>query len=181
MRRVLLSGVILLMISASLVFADTKTDYDHSVNFNKYRTFAWKIDKESDDIVENSLVISRIQDAANRQLGIRGMKEDNRNPDVYLVPHVSAQDMQNVWYSPGPAWNTWGYGGAWGWYDPIVINYVEGTIILDMVDAKTDQLVWRSISTKTGDDLISVQKEKRVDHMMADAFKHFPRWAATEH
>jgi hypothetical protein len=187
MRRVLLAGAISLLISVGVAFADTKTDYDHSVNFNKFRTFAWKIDKASDDVVENEMVLSRIQDAASMQLNVRGMKEDNRSPDVYLVPHVSARDVQNIDYLPGPGWSTWGgygwggYGWGYGWpYDTVVYNYVEGTIILDMVDARTDQLVWRSISTKSGDDLIDVQKEKKVDKMMHDAFKHFPRWAAIE-
>jgi len=172
-----------LMISVSAAFADTKTDYDHSVNFNNYRTFAWKADSnDNDDVVENSMVLSRIQEAASMHLNVRGMKEDNRNPDVYLVPHVTARNVQYYDYYPGPAWDTWGgYGwGPWGWQSPMVINYVEGTIILDMVDARTNQIVWRSVSTKTGDDLISVQKEKRVDHMMEDAFKHFPRWVGSE-
>jgi hypothetical protein len=48
------------------------------------------------------------------------------------------------------------------------------------VDAKTDQLVWRSISTKTGGNLISVQKAKKVDKMMEEAFEHFPRWPSLE-
>lgn len=52
--------------------------------------------------------------------------------------------------------------------------YVEGTIIIDMVDAKTNHLVWRAITTKTGSSLIDVQKEKKVDKIVSDAFKHFP-------
>jgi hypothetical protein len=43
-----------------------------------------------------------------------------------------------------------------------------------MVDAKTNLLAWRSISTKTGSSLIDVQKEKKIDKMVSDAFKHFP-------
>jgi Domain of unknown function (DUF4136) len=55
-----------------------------------------------------------------------------------------------------------------------VAPYVEGTIIIDVVDAKTNRLVWRAISTKTGSNLVDVQKEKKIDKMVSDAFKHFP-------
>jgi Domain of unknown function (DUF4136) len=178
MRRVLLAGVTFLMISVSVAFADTKTDYDHSVNFNKYQTFAWKTDKNNDAIVANSIVLSRIQDAATMQLTVRGMSENDQDPDLYLIPHVTARNVQYVDYFPGAGWNDWGWN-AWNW-NGTVFSYVEGTIILDMVDARTNELVWRSISTKSGDDLIDVQKAKKVNKMMADAFKHFPRWAAIE-
>ena len=178
-RRVLLAGVMFLMISASAALAlDTKTDYDRSTNFSKYHTFAWRLDKDTDRVVENSIVLSRIQEAATTQLNIRGLSESDLNPDVYLVPHVSARNVQTLEYFPGPGWG-WGWGGGWS-NDAVVFNYVEGTIILDMVDARTDQLVWRSISTKSGNDLISVQKEKKVNKMMDEAFEHFPRWPSLE-
>jgi Domain of unknown function (DUF4136) len=64
---------------------------------------------------------------------------------------------------------------AGGWGPSVTVTpYVEVTIVLDMVDANTDRLVWRAISTKTGSNLIDVQKEKKVDKMVSDAFKHFP-------
>jgi len=55
-----------------------------------------------------------------------------------------------------------------------VTPYVEGTIIIDVVDAKMNRLVWRAISTKTGSNLVDVQKEKKIDKVVSDAFKHFP-------
>jgi len=60
-----------------------------------------------------------------------------------------------------------------GWGPNVAVTpYVEGTIIIDMVDAKTNRLVWRAITTKTGSCLIDVQKEKKVEKIVSDAFKH---------
>lgn len=58
--------------------------------------------------------------------------------------------------------------------DLIVNNYVKGTMVLDIVDARTNKLVWRAVSTDTGSDLLDVQSEKTVDKMVKESLEHFP-------
>ena len=53
-------------------------------------------------------------------------------------------------------------------------RYVKGTLVLDMVDAKTNQLVWRAISTDSGSDLLDVHSAKTVDKMVSESLEHFP-------
>jgi hypothetical protein len=173
MKRILSIAAIVLAL-ASISFADTKTDYDHGVNFYKYRTYAWKEPSPDTGIVRNSLVLSRIEGAVNEKLAEKGLRRDDQNPDIYLATHVSARTVQDVNYWPADGWG-YGWGWGWGWGPNVTVTpYVEGTIVIDMLDAKTNRLVWRAISTKTGSSLIDVQKEKKVDKMVADAFKHFP-------
>ncbi len=40
--------------------------------------------------------------------------------------------------------------------------------------AKTNQLVWRAISTDTGSDLLDVQSAKTIDKMVNESLEHFP-------
>ena len=164
------AAMVLMLASVGAVTADTKTDYDHHVNFANYHTYAWKNLPSEDPIVNNSLVQSRIRNAVNEKLSIRGFHEVKQNPDLYLVAHVSAQTVQDIDYYPS-GWG-WGYWGAPS--DVFVYRYVEGTIIIDMVDAKINRLVWRAICSKTGSTLISVQKEKKIEKMVTEAFEHFP-------
>src|SRR5262245_17948459 len=172
MRRILSIAAIVLAL-ASTSFADTKTDYDNGVNVYTYRTYAWKEPSPGTGAVRNSLVLSRIEGAVGEKLAEKGLRRDVQNPDIYLVADVSARTLQDVNYWPADGWGSYGWG--WGWGPSVTVTpYVEGTIIIDMVDAKTNRLVWRSISTKTGSSLIDVQKEKKVDKMVSDAFKHFP-------
>jgi hypothetical protein len=172
MKRMLVTGVVFLALSAVAIAVDTKRDYDHSVDFSKFRTFAWKAaNPESNGVVTNSLVLSRIHDAVSEGLRSKGIVENRTNPDLFVVTHVGAENQQDIDYWPSVGgWRHWGWMGP----DVIVQRYVEGTIVLDMVDAKTNQLVWRSVSTATGSDLIDVQSEKKVDKMVASALKHFP-------
>lgn len=170
---VVLAGCVFLTLTTGS-FASTKTDYDHSVNFEKYRTFAWKnYGRPANGIVNNSIVESRIQNAVNEQLIKKGMREDDRNPDVYVVAHLGAKDMADVEYMPAYGWRHWRWMGP----DVLVNRYVQGTTVIDIVDARTNELIWRAIGTDTGSSVIDVQAEKKVDKMAADAFKHFPRKA----
>ena len=51
----LMGFTIFLTLSSAASAVDAKTDYDHSVNFEKYRTFAWKnYGATSDGIVKTS-------------------------------------------------------------------------------------------------------------------------------
>jgi hypothetical protein len=63
------TGVMLMALTAVVFAVDTKTDYDHSTDFTRYHSFAWKEAKRADGVVANSLVLSRIQTAVAEKLG----------------------------------------------------------------------------------------------------------------
>jgi hypothetical protein len=152
------------------------TDYDHEANFAALKTFEWM--PASKDVVsanasstmfQNSLVEKRFRNAVVTQLGTKGLKEDAANPDFYVVYHTGTQEKVNV--------TNYGYGyGRWGGYGGggvDVQQYTQGTIILDFVDAKTKQLIWRSAATgalsSTPDPASAGEKlEGVVAQMLAD-------------
>ena len=173
MKRVLMTGAVSLLFLVSVaIAADTKKDYDHSVDFRKFHTFALKMPKSNPEgVVNNTLVMSRVQEAIGEQLTAKGMTQASANPDLFVVAHVGAKNMDYIDY-----WPSAGGWRHWRWMGPNVTvqRYVEGTIIVDLVDAKANRLVWRAVTRETADDLLSVQSEKKVDKMIADSFKHFP-------
>ena len=169
---VLVVGCGFLTLTAGAFAVTAKTDYDHSVNFEKYRTFAWKdYETRRSGIVNNSIVASRIQNAVNEQLTKKGLQENDGDPDVYVVAHVGAKNMTDVEYMPAiGGWRHWRWMGP----DMFVNRYVQGTTIIDIVDAKTNELVWRAIATDTGSNVLDVESSKNIDKIASDAFKHFP-------
>jgi hypothetical protein len=87
------------------------------------------------------------------------------------VAHVAAKDVRDVDYLPPlPGWKNWGWMGR----DKVVHEYTKGTIILDLVDARSNKLVWRAVTTDTASDLLDVQSAKNVDKMITDSLEHFP-------
>jgi hypothetical protein len=164
MRKLLFGSVFLLF--AALVLADVRTDYDPSARFNEYRTFAWRMTQaDPTGLADNSLVQDRVQGAVSRELVNKGLRENNAHPDVYLSYSFTTRERADA----DPGW--WGWRHRWD-YD--VYRYTEGILTLDMVDAKTNQLVWRAYGTNTGNDPVDVQSQKKIDKLVSSAFKKFP-------
>jgi hypothetical protein len=171
MKRLTFIPVIALgILAAGSALASVKTDYDHSAQFERYHTFAWRTPRPTNAIVQNSLLDSRVKNDVAREMTARGLTEDRQHPDVYLVYHANA--------APRHEWTQYGGWGGWRrpyWGGPgIVYNYVAESIVLDMVDARTGQLVWRAYMENTGSRLADVQSEKQVAKLVLQAFKHFP-------
>ncbi|MCJ8210378.1 DUF4136 domain-containing protein [Mucilaginibacter sp. RS28] len=110
----------------------------------------------------NSLAAERIKEATILTLQSKGLKLDNEEPDL-LVHYSSAvgRGTRMEYYSPysyywgggfyrpywGGRWGWgwgWPYGGyAWGPTYAVPENYKEGTIIIDLIDRKSNKIVWR--------------------------------------
>ena len=167
-----LRTVALGIVATGAALAAVKTDFDPTAHFEKYQTFAWRSPKNTNTIVQNSLLDQRLRNNVTKQMMDRGMREDPRKPDVYLVYHANAQPRREVSY--------YGGGWGWGWHRPYwggpatVYTYVAGSVVLDMVDAHTNQLVWRAYMTNTGSHLADVQSDKHIHKMVSDAFKKYP-------
>jgi hypothetical protein len=92
----------------------------------------------------SSLFDARLKKAVNSQLEARGLKQHPDNPDFLITYHTGSEEKINITsygYGYGPYWGAWG-----GPFE--VQQYTEGTLVLDFVDAKSRQIVWRGIATK---------------------------------
>jgi hypothetical protein len=103
----------------------------------------------------------------------RGMTADTENPDLLLVYHTGVDSKINV--------TDWGYtyptryGGWYGDRDVDVYQYEEGTLIVDLIDAKTHQLVWRGTATKTLEDNPSPERmEQNLREVVGKMFASYP-------
>ena len=138
---------------------EVSTDFDQNVNFSQYRTFKWFQDKPSanrDSTYKyNTFIDQRIRNAVETQLTRKGMTKTDGNADVliaYDVKVITRQEARpDYTYAPGFGY---GYGYWYGYrynygYDrfygrPMLIDqYKDGTVIIDLVDAKDNQLIWR--------------------------------------
>ncbi|MGS0824659.1 DUF4136 domain-containing protein [Shewanella sp. 0m-8] len=129
----------------------TSSDYDPGVNFSEVKTYAW-VQKKTDDATYHldGLMDQRVRNAVEDQLQLKGLtRTDAATADV-LVNYLTKVDKKinvdtfntnygyNPYYGPG-----WGWSGSAGHSQTTVREYEVGTLILDMVDRKTGQLIWR--------------------------------------
>jgi hypothetical protein len=148
---------------------DVKTDYDHYANFEHYQTFSWKSPGSTSGrgSFDNSLLDDRLRRAIGAQLIAKHMQESDRTPDVYIVYHAAAQE-RNEWVGSPYGWHRRFGPGGW------VSRYLQGNFVIDMVDAKTNRLIWHAIASDTGSNSIDLESEKNIAKIAEKAFKHYP-------
>lgn len=121
------------------------SDYDESADFTQLRTFGWMKGVEEGNLdvgVDNPLVRSRIQNAIAMELEAKGYRQVFGPPDFHVAYHARTQERLDLRSMPmsgpmrGPRW-----GGAYA----ELYQYEEGTLIVDLVEAETQHLIWRGV------------------------------------
>jgi hypothetical protein len=163
-------AVVLLMVAGSCAV----TDVDRSANFKSYRTFAWGESevKVENPVYDSDLITKRIRNTVEKEFSKRGIRMDKKDPDFLVSYRTFTQQKQEVsggsYYGYGypffpmrfyPYGFGWGFPyGAWG-NPPRERYYTEGTLIIDITDKKTDELVWRGTVKGNVDDIADLQKQ----------------------
>jgi len=146
--------VLIAVLSAVLVMGCSSitvtTDYDHEANFAALKTFTWLSGTKDavsanapTSLFQNQLVDKRFRTAVKSQLEAKGLTENAASPDFYVVYYSATEKKVNVTnygYGYGPRWGAYGGGVD-------VQQYTQGTVIIDLVDAKTKELLWRSVGS----------------------------------
>src|SRR6202789_4413805 len=173
MQRVMLALVGMTLVFAGMASAQqVKTDYDRSANFALYKTYSWEHVQTRDP-----LTVDRIKHAVNAVLAARGWTLVDSGADVAVVAMEITRDQQTLdtFYD--------GFGGGWGWRrfggggfgeaTSTTDTYKVGTLVVDLFDTKTKQLVWRGSSSDT----ISSNSNKNIQDLnkgVEKLLKQFP-------
>ena len=171
-RAVFVSMALVLLFVGKSWAGDVKTDYDRNANFGNYKTYSWQQVKTQDP-----LVADRIKSAVNAALAAKGWMQVDSGGDISIVGMEITKKQQslNTFYD--------GFGGGWGWRGfggggfgeatTTTETYKVGTLIVDLFDTKTKQLVWRGNSSDT----LSNNSDKNIKNLDKDVqkmFKQFP-------
>jgi hypothetical protein len=171
--RVLATALVGTAMAAAPVLAQTVTiDYDHTVNFLKFKTYTWTKLHATDPTVEDRITI-----ALNRDMGGRYMTEVPKGGDVSIIAVEATQDKQEFttfYNSLGDfAWQR-GWGSAGFLDSQATLNDVPvDTLIIDMYDTKTHKLSWRGTVTETltgSED----NKDNTVDKAVTQLISKYP-------
>jgi Domain of unknown function (DUF4136) len=175
MKPSIMLAAALLFLSTSAVFGQSvKVDVDASVNFSTFKTFGW-----AEGMVARNPVISQlIVNAVENELTARGLTKSADHPDFKVaVVAAAGVDIQTV----GPTWNV-NYA-VWGGYTnpAAMMNITTGTLLLDLVDAKSDRSVFRGVAKETLNRSASADPaadarsvEKLIKKSVTKMFKKYP-------
>jgi len=160
------------LFSSALVIAGTLTAQDVSYNvmprtdFAKYRTYNWLNigGAHADQIMD-----AEIKQSVDAQLASRGLtKTDSDKADLY-IGYQTAVNQEMQW----DAWGSRSFGMGMGSWTSSTISV--GTLVLDMYDPGTKELVWTGRATKTIDPGSNHEKNmKNLDKAVAKLLKNYP-------
>ncbi|MGV3538296.1 MAG: DUF4136 domain-containing protein [Rufibacter sp.] len=183
----LVLGLLVVGFSGCAPSFNVSTDYDQATNFQQYQTWSWYQDQpiaKSDSSRRYSTFLDkRIKTAVENEMARRGFKKASSRDqaDMLLAYDLTIGNVQRVRpdYISVPMI---GYGYYYGYryayrynrlYDNTTVQqYQEGTLILDIVDAQTNELVWRGTSETTGSER-SLNQEK-VQEIVTHILAKFP-------
>ena len=164
----------LLALTTQCATVSVQYDYDTKADFPSLRTYDWIPTPVNVEIGE--LVVARIKNAVNNQLEIKGLKWTSKSPDFLIAMHVTKKrkiNIVNSGYGYAPYGRYW--GGYWGHGGVSSYEYEEGTLILDFVDAKSNQMFWRGVAiAELADKPTPEKQEKRINKAVEKIFKQYP-------
>ena len=160
---------VLLLFPASLSAQEVTVDYDHTVNFSQYRTFMWLKEPR----IISPLMRRRVVDAINSALTAKGWQLVTDDADVGIIAHGATRHEHTLetFYSGFGGWGWRGWGG--GVATTIPETYTVGTLVVDLFDTRTKQVVWRGMATET----LPTKPEKTAEKLnkaVEKMFKKFP-------
>jgi len=163
-RGILLA--ISLCVPAMVWAQKVSTDFDESVDFSKFHTYAWRKGRiqSKNPSLDSTLVDKHIVNAVNRRLAAKRLQEVTAKPDLVVTYMVGARDQKEVETYP----SGWRRGGR----RRVVRQYTQDTLVIDLKDAASTQLVWRAVCTDAVSD--PAKFERRLEATVAKAFDKYP-------
>jgi len=144
-----------------------------------YHTYAWLAQPEGGDPrVNNDLVATRVINAVDEALSAKGYAKVQRGADFLVGWHLSLQgkvDVTTVNSYYGYGYGRWRRGGVAVAQNTRVREYDEGTLIIDIVDAASNELVWRgSAQGEVHAQASSEERSERVRSAVQKVLADYP-------
>jgi hypothetical protein len=147
---------------------------ERSVNFAQYRTFDWgpadALPTGDPRLDRNPFFKDHLEGAVEKQLAVRGL-EQSTSPDLLIHYHANIShrfDVNGIDSQRGYCYDN---------CQPRLIEYEEGTIVLDLVDAHTNKVVWRGWAQDSVGGVIDNQDrmERQINQAVTKMMERFPR------
>ena len=183
--RLLLLPVLVSLAACSTI--NITTDYALEQDFDDYTSYQWHPDgikkTASLDLMGGDIFDTRVRRLIEQTIAEKGIAKSD-NPSFYVNYSVVTEDRvsintYNTYGGYGPGWGYYGYGGYGGWgvgsTQTSVSYYTQGQIVVDIVDATTNKLVWRSTAdSRVEKNSTPEKKEQDLRKSFAKMFENFP-------
>ena len=167
------------------------------VDFKKYKTYAWLPAKDTafTKLASKKTVESALSSAVSQQLNNKGMTLDTLTPDCLFTYSLVLTKTYQLGQEPPPVYapnsNVGALPGQYNMYyyvpastamyDPAlyqgsmkVTTFRDGTLVIDMIDRKTNQIVWRTDAQGKVNEKDRQGVRPTINEIVPIMFKKFP-------
>lgn len=147
-----------------------KSDYAETANFNNYKTYKLRID----DLNLNDIDKDRVLNEVSKQLQLKGLKVADA-PDLIVnlkANHKNVKDI--VEGNRYGMYGGFGYGGfGFGINRTFSRNYNQGSLMIDLIDAQSQKLVWQGVGSGISVDSPR-SKQTQIPEIVAEIMANYP-------
>ena len=179
MRR-LYVGVMLTSILAGCAAMTVSSHLERNVNFADYATYDWGppdgLPVGDPRLDGNAFFRDYVMGAIEKELAGKGFRQAfSGEPDLLVHYHASVNQKVDVYEADRP------YGYCYENCDARVVEFEQGTLVVDLVDRRTNKVIWRGWAQDTMTGVIDRQDrlEKQVDEGVTKMMRLLPRGGAT--
>lgn len=145
---------------------DVRHDQAPGVDLGAYKTFAFY---EAGGAPYASLLEQHLRQATRARLERQQYVYDERDPDLRVNYALQVFDKQALQSTPGA-----GRFGGWYGQNLQTVEYRQGTLAIDLVDARRNALVWRAVAEGRLDSKAIEQPGPAIDAAVSELFARFP-------
>lgn len=152
-----------------------RVDMDPSVSLGSYKTFAFFDPVATDNSKYASLASTWLKRSTRAELERLGFVYNESEPDLLVNFFLKIVDKREIRTTSGYyGYRSYRYG-TWSNYPYVdTYDYRDGTLSVDLVDAKRKQLVWQGVAEGEVRDSSLKDPGPALDKVVTQIFSNFP-------
>lgn len=168
MKTLKLLSILLIATLASCSSVRVNADYDKKAVFTNYKSYAYLkngIDKAEISDLDKKRILYSIDEVMSAKGFVK-----SENPAVLISIFTKERERVDIYNNMGFGW---GWNPYWGMGYSNVTTSQEGSLFIDIIDAKTKELVWQgegtgSLSKNTD------KKDARIKEFVSKILEQYP-------
>ncbi len=165
--RLAFCAIAICLISTIAAGQHVSVNYNHNQSFAQYHTYAWGSNNANQ--IKNSILAQVAQQDINSAMQGKGLQmvQEDQNPDLIVTSNGGLKNVTSY-----TEWGMGPFGGGMGSITPE--QNVDGTLIVDLYDAKSHSLLWRGIAENTLSNNGN-KNQQMVEKAIQKMFKEWPK------